>query len=205
MHRYKFQFRNKSLAEQLNICETTINNLVKLPEEQQAKLDLDGLPAKVAEAAECRDRIAALRLELKAEVSRYPGLVRELRDRVIRNSNMAAVLMKHDPVKMMTLGLSLIAPGRPVGLPAAPRHLRGQPTAAEGEARLRWVRTVRECSFQVEYRLDGTDTWQMASAGYRQSCTVTGLVSGGKYWFRVRACNAHGASPWSNEAPVRVK
>jgi hypothetical protein len=31
------------------------------------------------------------------------------------------------------------------------------------------------------------------------------LVSGGKYWFRVRATNAHGTSAWSNLAPVRVK
>jgi hypothetical protein len=31
------------------------------------------------------------------------------------------------------------------------------------------------------------------------------LLSGGKYWFRVCANNAHGDGPWSDVVCVRVK
>jgi hypothetical protein len=38
-----------------------------------------------------------------------------------------------------------------------------------------------------------------------KSGVVPGLVSGAKYWFRIRASNAHGPGPWSQLASVRVK
>jgi len=205
MARYKFNFRNRSLAEQINICERTVAGLAALPAEQLEQTRLPELQAKVAAARESHLRVEVLRAELKAEVSRRKQLVREARDHTIRASNMAAVNMNNEPVKMLAVGLHLIKPGAPVGVPAAPKNLRGTPTDNEGEARLRWQRTVRECAFAVEYRLDGTAVWHRADSFTQQSGTVSGLASGGKYWFRVNAVNAHGESGWSNEAPVRVK
>jgi len=205
MIKYKYNFHNRSLAEHINICEQTVAGLSQLPAEYLEQCRLPELQTMVAAARASHERVAVLRAELKSEISRRKQLVLDARDQTIRSTNMAAVNMKNDPVKMLAVGLHLIKPGGPVGVPAAPDHFRGQPTDSEGEARLRWQRTVRECIFQIEYRLDGTTVWHLADSTTRQSCVVTGLASGGKYWFRVRACNAHGQSAWSSEAPVRVK
>jgi hypothetical protein len=52
--------------------------------------------------------------------------------------------------------------------------------------------------FSAGYSLDAVvENWALVEAGGRQSFIVKGMVSGGKYWFRVRALNAHGESPWS--------
>lgn len=206
MQRFKFEFRNRSLAEQINICERIVAGLAGQPAEHLRQAELPDLQDKVAAARASHDRIAVLRAELKTEITRRKTLVRNARDQAIATTNMVGVNMKNDPAKMLSVGVRLTGPGHPVGQPGAPLSLRASPTASEGEARLRWQRPVRECTFEIEYRLDTEpDGWKLSHHCLRQSCVVKGLVSGGKYWFRVRAFNAHGPGPWSNLAPVRVK
>jgi hypothetical protein len=53
-------------------------------------------------------------------------------------ANITGVNMNDDPLKMMAVGLNLMAAGSPVGAAAAPKNLRGHPTDNEGEARLRF-------------------------------------------------------------------
>jgi hypothetical protein len=59
----------------------------------------------------------------------------------------------------------------------------------------------------VEWHTDPTavDGWHREASCTQAKSLVKNLVSGGKYWFRVRAINAHGTSAWSQLAPVRVK
>jgi len=66
---------------------------------------------------------------------------------------------------------------------------------------------MRRCSFTVQWHADPpeADQWHHEDTCFKQKCLVKGLVSGGKYWFRVRASNAHGHSAWSQMACVRVK
>jgi hypothetical protein len=47
--------------------------------------------------------------------------------------------------------------------------------------------------------------WKQATICVRQTCDVTGMASGRKYWFRVAANNAHGQGPWSQPVSARVK
>ena len=110
-------------------------------------------------------------------------------------------------MKMLATGLPLHADKTPVGLPAAPGNLRAAPTANDGEARLRWVRPVRLCAFQIETQAEPLheDGWKWVESSCKQTCFVKGLASGGKFWFRVREVNAHGTGPWSNLASVRAK
>jgi hypothetical protein len=108
---------------------------------------------------------------------------------------------------LLAARLEIEAKNRPVGRPAAPDQLRGAVTEFEGVVRLRWKRHVRRCSFLIQMTRDpsAADGWKQVAISIRQSCEVTGLESGAKYWLRVSAHNAHGQGPWSQSVSVRVK
>ncbi|MEY4916977.1 MAG: Fibronectin type domain [Verrucomicrobiota bacterium] len=209
MTRHKLDFRNKNHLEQLAMFERIITSLDALPADQREDAYLEELRTITTAARASHLRIASLRGELKAEISRRKTLF----DTGRRGANRAGVgaLLKtgmRDATNILAVGLDLHASNKtPVGLPAAPTNLRAVPTAGEGEAMLRWKRTVRRCSFEVQWHTDPPDAdhWHSETTCFPQKCLVQGLVSGAKYWFRVRASNAHGQSAWSNLAPVRVK
>lgn len=207
MNRLKFGFRNKPALETLDLCERTAQNLATLPPEQLVEVPLTELAGTLAATRASHDRIAGLRAQLREEITRRNTLLKAAREQTIRSAGLAALNMDNDPVKMSATGLPLHAEKKPVGLPAAPGNLRAEPTANEGEARLRWVRPVRLCTFQIEAQAEPLhdDGWKAMEMCLKQTCSVKGLASGGKFWFRVRASNAHGTGPWSNPAAVRVK
>jgi hypothetical protein len=211
MPHFKLPFRNKSALEQLTLCEQTVAGLT-------AKLELHHDPTQVTEAqavvAALRtslERVESLRGELRMEITRRNQLLAEARGKargkVYRTSLGVMVKSAGNPQKMMEAGLALPASKLvKVGVPGAPENLRAQPTEKEGEARLMFVRPVRRCTFSIECRRDDEpEGWKRMDSCFRQSAVVEGLQSGVKYWFRVRATNAHGDGPWSNLAVARPK
>ncbi len=208
MKRVKFGFRNQSADATLNLCERAVQNLAALPPEHLVDVPHAELAETVAATRASHDRIAKLRTELKTELSRRKQLLRASREQTMNCVNAAASKMNHDPVKLTSTGFDLYAPWSKASPPAEPTNLRAEPTANVGEAQLRWQRPMRDGWFEIqlqtgEFQPDG---WQVAeSSCFRQSCTLTGLESGGLYWFRVRACNRRGQGPWSELATARVK
>jgi len=208
MLRLKFSFRNKSADEQLLICESISRNISALPPEHREQTRHEELAGMVGELRESHERIAALRSELKSEISRRNGLLSRARTLTTGSANLAAVNMNSDPAKMLGITPHLHSPKTPVGLPPMVTNLRAAPTATEGEAMLRWKRPLRECSFEIEAQTEpfNADNWKRTEfTCLKQSRLMPGLISGAKYRFRVRASNAHGPGPWSEAAIVRVK
>jgi len=207
MKRLKFNFRNKSALEQLEICEQTVKNVVAQPAEHLVNVDVDGMQSVVAAARTSHDRIALLRAELKSEITNRNSLLSKSRTSVMAAAGMTALNMDSAPVKMLSLGLSLHSEKHPVGKAGAPTNFFARPTDDEGAAQLRWKRPVRLCTFQVEMKADpmNRNQWKRLDSCTKGKCTVKNLESGGKFWFRVRAVNAHGEGSWSELASVRVK
>ena len=208
MPRHKLDFRNKNHLEQLGMFERLITSLDALPAGQREDSLLEELRAVDAAARASHARIISLRTELKSEVSDRKALFAAAR----LSANCAGIgaLVKSGwhSANVLALGLDVPASNQtPVGVPAAPINLHAAPTDSEGEVILRWKRPVRRCVFEIEWHTDppATDHWQREASCTKAKSLVKGLVSGGKYWFRVRAINAHGPSAWSNLAPVRVK
>jgi len=208
MQQYKLDFRNKNFSEQLGQFARLLNSLDALPSERRNEEYLEELRRVDAAAQASHAKIASLRADLKSEISHRKALFAAGRQSAQRAGVGALLKSQRRPAEILAVGLDLAAPKTaPVGLPAAPTNLRAVPTANEGEAQLRWQRTVRRCSFEVQWHADPPDAdhWHPEDTCCQQKCLVKGLVSGAKYWFRVRATNAHGQSAWSNLAPVRVK
>ena len=207
MARFKLTFRNKSALEQLTLAEQTLAGIAAKPEHQQDPLQLTDAQATVAALRTSHERVLSLRAELKMEVTRRNALLRESRKKVYNTSLGVQAKTSGEPVKMGEAGLGTEAPKTvKVGKPSAPTNLRAEPTATEGEVRLRYVLPLRRCWFNIEARPDTKpEGWRLIDSSFRQSALLEGLQSGVKYWFRVSASNSHGTSPWSNLAVARAK
>jgi hypothetical protein len=89
------------------------------------------------------------------------------------------------------------------GAPGAPTGVNG--TAGDGQADVSWNAPDADggstvTGFPVEWSTDGGVSWVSASmcSGTATACTVTGLINGNGYIFRVAATNANGTGPWSD-------
>ncbi len=207
MQRHKLDFRNKNFLEQLAMFDKLITSLDATPSEKREDEYLEALRIVTASARASNSRIASLRAELKSEISNRKALFDSGRKSALR-AGLGAALKTQQPSEVIAIGLDLPASTKtPVGLPAMPFNLRADPTDGEGEAMLRWKRTVRRCSFEIQWSINPSDAngWHHHEICFPEKCLVQGLVSGTKYWFRVRAGNAHGQSAWSQVASVRVK
>ncbi len=208
MKHFKLGFGNRTILEQVAICRRVANGIAKLPAEQREAIANHPVADSVAEAAAAHAEVEALKTSLKAALRKRDEKVRVMRE----HANDAGLgifnATSGDPAAMLAAGLDIAKDKQPVGKPDAPAQLRAVATDFEGRVRLRWKRPVRRCSFNIEMTTgdpSATTGWKQMDICIRQSCEVTGLESGVKYWFRVAASNAHGQGPWSQPVSVRAK
>jgi hypothetical protein len=188
--------------------DKVISGLDAIPADKREDAYLEELRTVTASAHASHERVATLRAELKSELSNRKTLLDAGRKAANRAAIGALLKSNYEPATILAVGLDLAAPKTaPVGVPDTPTNLRATPTNNEGEAMLRWQRTIRRCWFDVQWHADppDADRWHSEATCFKQKCLVKGLVSGGKYWFRIRASNARGQSAWSQMASVRVK
>jgi fibronectin type III domain protein len=83
----------------------------------------------------------------------------------------------------------------------APGNLSGSQSDHEGEIDLHWD-TVKGASYEIQRSADPATatSWQHAAVSVKSSVTISGLVSGTRYWFRVAAVTSAGQSGWSDPA-----
>ena len=101
-----------------------------------------------------------------------------------------------------SVGMSVKAPGAPIGSLPAPQKLIATTTTAPAKVSLRWQSVKGAKSYQVQAATDitGAGNWQPAASSTKGRSVISGLTSGTKYWFRVAAIGAAGQSPWSDAA-----
>jgi len=87
------------------------------------------------------------------------------------------------------------------GLPQAPSNLTAT-AASQTQVNLTWQdNATNETGFKIERSTDGTNFTQIATVGANATTySDSGLSSGTAYYYRVRATNAAGDSPYSNTA-----
>ena len=206
MAQFKLGFRNRSVPEQLTICENALRNISGLDTPRRRSVDLGALRDTVVAARESEARVQQLRLQLREQITRRNDQMRRARDKVYRACTMVAANVGLERGAMAAAGLELEGSKRPAGPVGEPMFVRAE-SKTEGAVHLRWKRPVRHCAFEVQLRADtaNPDDWQRCDTQVRQSCIIRNLAPGVKYWFRVRAVNAHGYGPWSQMASARVK
>lgn len=205
MRHYKLNLRNRTKSEKLVNCERHVENIGKLAEEHRPQVDMTRWSNAVAAARASYNELQVLRSALKAKTSESNHLLATACKETAYGVGMVAVHAGLEPNVMVARGLELERKKSPVGKPGAPTNLRGEPHADEGAVKLKWKRPLRRCWFDIEMQAEGKSDWKLLESSTATNCVITGLKSGGKYWFRVSAGNAHGKGPPSNPVAVRVK
>ena len=82
MQTFKLDFRNRSAADQLHICEHAVRSITRLKPEERGDVELDKLTATVAGVRTSFDRVIWLRSELKMEIDQRDGRLRAARAQV---------------------------------------------------------------------------------------------------------------------------
>ena len=105
----------------------------------------------------------------------------------------AAMQVKADPVKSTTVLNK-------------PENLSASAGDAPGSVDLQWNSDPKASGYNIEMCVDPIEAtkWAFKKTSTKSSCSITGLVSGQKVWFRVCAINTIGESAWSNPVPITV-
>lgn len=208
MRHPKLDFRNKSALAQLLICQRVVKNLSRAPKAQLVNVAYAETRAAVAAARASHERVEKLKADLRSETRRRNELLRVARHQVTYAQLGQFSNLNHHAEQVQAAGMELPASKRrSVGEPAKVANVRAVPATHSTDITLRWERSVRRCTFQIEARRDDEpDTeWRTVHNCVQCKGVIRGLKSGGLYWFRIRAHNAHGAGPWSNPVSARVR
>ncbi len=207
MKRFKLGFGNRTILEQIAICRRVADGIGKLPAKQRQTVAEHPVVESVAAAADAVAEVELLKTALRAALQKRNDRAAIMRHHTTRASADIAIATGSDPAALLAAGVGVKKAKHPVGKPGAPTLMRVISTESEGAVRLCWKRPVRRCVFVIQMTTAPTATrgWKQVAISIRQSCTVTGLKSGLKGWFRVAASNSHGQGPWSQPVSARVK
>jgi hypothetical protein len=107
-----------------------------------------------------------------------------------------------DEVTVLSAGLPVRLPSTALGVLPGPETISVRFGVISGTLQVRWagVRGARAYEVQLTTDLTRADGWATCAHVARRSAEVSGLVSGQRYWFRVRAIGSAGLGAWSNPA-----
>lgn len=107
-----------------------------------------------------------------------------------------------DDSVILSAGMEVRSAASPSQAPAAPGDLSTSEGDHEGEIDLHWNKSKGGKSYEIQRSLDPptATSWQHAAVSAKSSATISGLISGTRYWFRVAAITSAGQSGWSDPA-----
>ena len=107
-----------------------------------------------------------------------------------------------DESKILSAGISIRTTTPTAQAPATPIALSATEGDHEGEIDLSWDTVKGAKSYVIERSPDPptATSWVHEAVSSKSSATVSGLVSGTRYWFRVAAVMSSGQSGWSDPA-----
>ena len=149
--------------------------------------------ARNTEADELYQQWRAKRAECREADAELTGLLQALVSYVQSASG-------GDEAAILSAAMSVFAPRVAIGSLPAPGRVRTRPNGSETSCLVEWSPIYGAASYVVECATDPTGDWRVVAVSVRAEAEITGLASGTRYYFRVRAIGAAGDGPWSDIA-----
>lgn len=160
----------------------------------------DSIEAALLARAALLQQVQALTVRIRSEVN-------ELKAALSDEAAYAEKASGGDPEKILLSGFDVAGiPGTPAGPMPKVEGLNATQGDGEGEIELQWtpIRIGRR-SYEIEMAPESSGPWVFVKSDTRSSTKVTGLTSGKRYWFRVRALGSAGtglpSDPVTRTAP----
>ena len=105
-----------------------------------------------------------------------------------------------DDQKISSAGMNIRNIAAPIGQLPAPMNLYAEAGNNDGQIDLNWEPVRGARSYVVEITTDANvpTSWKHKTNVTESSAAITGLTSGGKFWFRVAGVGAAGQGPFSD-------
>jgi len=206
MNRIKLDLKNKNDDTLRNFAtehQAAIADNPRFPDPVPDAPDFDG--ALAAFSAKL-DAIAAARTALAALLAEKRDLRAALETRLNGRANHVEITAGSDPAAIRSAGFEPRARRTSTSRIAPPQNLTATMGVNAGEVILTCAPVRKARAYLIDLRdHDGAPPaetgWRQARVASRSTATVTGLVSGRKYAFRIRALGPNDLeSPWSDEA-----
>jgi hypothetical protein len=202
MGKIKLNLRNMGASEKIQFARqivTAMNGNPNFPTPDPALANVT-TDANTLEAAYNEANVA--RQEATAKASAQDDKESLLDLTLMKLANYVENVSNGDETIIQSAGMSVRskpAPIGPLGIPAALSATAGD---IEGQIRLIFERVYGAKAYIIEISPDPPTptSWKQVTISTKSSYTVTDLVSGTKYWFRVAAIGAAGQGPWSDPA-----
>lgn len=151
--------------------------------------------------------VTTLRGQLTAALNALPGLTADLKAVMLERRDYVQDTTGGDPALIPVSGFQVAGdPGTPIGPLPAPQNVKAVPGSHPATVKVSCKAVKGAQFYPVEARPhnDPSAPWVQVSVNSTCRQTISGLISGVEYAFRIAAKGAAGISPWGDEAVCRA-
>lgn len=202
MAKVKLDLRSLSIPEKVAKIRQIITALTNNPDFPTPQPSLASLTALADEMEASYTDAQASRQATTAKINIMHEKETAGEQGVRRVASYIESVAGNDESKILSAGISLRSAASPLPAPSAPSGLSVSEGDHEGELDLSHdpVKGAKSNEYQQSPDPPTATSWVHAAISVKSSVTISGLVSGTRYWFRVRAITSAGPSGWSDPA-----
>jgi Fibronectin type III domain len=200
MPRIRLNLSKLSISEKLDLAKQingALNGNANFPTPTPS---LATLSAAASALQTAHDEAVTARQESRNKTAVQNQAEDELDDALTRLAGYVSSVSGSDEALVTSAGMNFEQPKTPSSTAATPQSFAATTGDSDGEIDTSWNSVAGAQSYVVEQSLQAPPAanWTHVQTTIKSSHTVTGLVSGTRYYFRVAAISAGGQSGWSD-------
>jgi len=201
MSKVKLNFRGLSIRAKIAKTRQVIDLITGNPNFTNPHPTLADITA-IANAAESKAAEVDATTQLRKTQTTELGALEDQLDALMAQiASYVDSVAAGDEAKILSAGLDTrAAASTTTEPPPAPSALDVTVGDRDGELDASWDTVAGAKSYVLELSEDQPNAWKHAGVATRSKFTLSGLVSGKRYWIRVAAINSVGQSGWSDPA-----